>query len=132
MPRSSKRAVVASISMNFALVPNGDSGLRFASSSTSLAAAVLPTPGGPYMRTCWGFGPHSAALSAFNPSTWPTISPKLAGRVFSASGSVSEISRSRCSFSISFFDSRSTATRLPCWDRRRFQKYMPMTIAKKN
>jgi hypothetical protein len=43
-------------------------------------------------------------------------------RVFSESGSVREISRSRLSLSISFFDSRSMAMRLPCWLFKRFQK----------
>jgi len=35
----------------------------------SLAAQVFPQPGGPYIITCCGFGPHIAALSALIPSS---------------------------------------------------------------
>lgn len=128
--RSSNRAVVASISVNLASFVNGELGFFLASSSTTRAAAVLPTPGGPYTITCCGFELHSAALSAFNPSRCPTMSFSVVGLVFSANGFVNEIERSLFSLSISFFDSRSTAVRLPFWLRSRFQKYIPITTAK--
>ena len=47
MPRSSNLAVVASNSINTEVCLKGDFSLRLASSRTSLAAAVFPTPGGP-------------------------------------------------------------------------------------
>ncbi|MNP73275.1 hypothetical protein D3C76_1699690 [compost metagenome] len=82
------------------------------------------------MITCWGFGPHNAAFSAFKPSFCPTISDKDDGLVFSERGLVREMERSFLSLSSSFLDSLSTADRLLCWLRSRFQKYNPITTAK--
>jgi len=122
IPLSSNLAVVASTSMNFASSLKGEQMLFLASSRTSRAAAVFPTPGGPYNITCWGFGPQRAALRDFSPSACPIISSNLVGLVFSAKGSVSEMERMWLSFSSSFTDSLSTAPLLPCCALSRFQK----------
>ena len=104
---SSKRMQVASSSMNFESALNGESARRFASSKTSLAAQVLPMPGGPYISTCCGFGPHIAARSARMPSCWPTMSSMRVGRAFSLSGIFSDFARIALSCLSSAFSSRA-------------------------
>ena len=132
IPLSSNRAVVASISTNCELSLKGESGFFLASSRTNLAAAVFPTPGGPYIITCWGLGPHNAARRASIPSSCPITSSKLEGRVKLDSGSVRVKFLIFFSLSFSLWDSLTTAFLLPCWFCSIFQKYSPMTMAKNN
>ena len=85
------RTQVASISINGAVLRNGVPLLPLASCSANRAAQVFPTPGGPYMITCWGFFPQRAVSSARIPSFCPRTSSIRVGRVFSERGSVSAI-----------------------------------------
>ena len=103
--RSSKRIIVASTSTNFESSLKGDQGLFLASSSTKRAAAVLPTPGGPYIITCWGLTPHNAERSISMPSLCPTTSSRLVGRVKLDNGSLNFMLRIFFNLEVSFSDS---------------------------
>ena len=98
---------MASISTNFASFLKGEFSILFAYSSTNRAAAVFPTPGGPYIITCCGFGPQIAAFKAFTPSFCPIISSKDEGLLFSVNGSVNLTLLNLINFSISFLFSLS-------------------------